>query len=198
MSLKMWVAGLMFLGGSFNAIGTVSAEDIDVSKTVIYGEGQGPAFFTINSNFTIPVGATNISLNIFQVDFDDRGVVLLNGQIVASAGIGAPKLGSMRLTETGPNDPFFFQYSGSQQNILPILTGFNFGLNTLELVINNTGSGISGDIRAGGPSAVRFDAKVSYTSGSAVPGPLAGAGLVPLLGLAGAWFARRRHRTLAA
>lgn len=33
---------------------------------------------------------------------------------------------------------------------------------------------------------------------AAVPGPLAGAGLVPLLGLAGAWFARRRHCTLAA
>lgn len=32
------------------------------------------------------------------------------------------------------------------------------------------------------------------TSAVAVPGPVAGAGLVPLLGLAGGWFARRRRR----
>jgi MYXO-CTERM domain-containing protein len=32
---------------------------------------------------------------------------------------------------------------------------------------------------------------------AAVPGPVAGAGLIPLLGLAGAWYARRRKQLAA-
>ena len=39
---------------------------------------------------------------------------------------------------------------------------------------------------------------VQLSQAAAVPGPLAGAGLMPLLGLAGAMFARRRREKLAA
>lgn len=46
------------------------------------------------------------------------------------------------------------------------------------------------------PQGVFFQGRFGVAA-TAVPGPLAGAGLVPLLGFAGAWLARRRNQKTA-
>ena len=67
--------------------------------------------------------------------------------------------------------------------------------------VNIRFNGTSVDLYAqsiGTNTPAAFVTSGTVTRGAAVPGPLAGAGLIPLLGFAGAWFARRRHQKLAA
>src|SRR5262245_53302858 len=86
------------------------AATIPLSDSFLNSSDPTIDFYIRNVNFTLPPGATNVSLTLTTFYIDDRGDVLLNGVSVASTGIGGPGLGSMVLTQGGVNGAFAFQY----------------------------------------------------------------------------------------
>ena len=68
-------------------------------------------------------------------------------------------------------------------------------INNEYAIFSSEQQAITGDGRVG---TATMGSVTFAPIGAAVPGPLAGAGLIPLLGFAGAWFARRRNQKLAA
>jgi hypothetical protein len=160
-------------------------------------------FYTRNADFSLPLGFTNASLNLSVFSVDDRGVLVLNGTIVASTGINIAGTSSMVLTSGGPNAPFTFQYL----NVGPFtaITGpFVAGLNTLQVIVNDTGAGITGNLNPNSaPTGVSLTAEVTFTAPT-TPGvpqvPLPGA--LPLfatgLGALGLLGWRRKRKNAAA
>lgn len=161
-------------------------------------------FSITNSDFTLPAGFSNASLNFDQLFFDDRGVVRLNGVIVASAGLGfsgdgtIPEMGMMVLSLGGPNLPFLFTSSSLGAPPSPVLGPFVAGLNILELIGNDTNNGIQGDLNTCCAvfSSLKLTANVTFA-----PVPLPAA--LPLfasafggLGFFG-WVRRRRAAATA-
>lgn len=142
--------------------------------------------------------------------FPQFGSLAFNGSGTGS-GAGSPFVVS---TLTGVlNAPGF----GGSTNILGV-TNFNgadnvISFNTPQIVSSAGLSFLTADFgelnfRFTGSSVEVFSslqagvAVGTITSGTvsqiaAVPGPVAGAGLIPLLGLAGAWYARRRKQFAA-
>jgi hypothetical protein len=77
------------------------------------------------------------------------------------------------------------------------LSFLTVGAGELNLRFNSLNSTVElfSSLQAGGPVGTITSGTVAQIA--AVPGPVAGAGLVPLLGFAGVWFARRRKRVAA-
>jgi hypothetical protein len=128
-------------------------------------------FWVVDYTFTLPSTATNISLDYGDFFADDRAVLALNGQVVDSTGIisieGAP--GSMVFTDGGDLQPYSFNGPFSSGTLD---SGFNVGgSNTLEVIVNNTGTGTYGpdkDISPGDTTLLGLSGTISY---SEVPEP---------------------------
>ena len=77
----------------------------------------------------------------------------------------------MVLTDGGPNDPYTFLGNTSGT----ITSGLNIGgLNTIEVIINNTGNGIHGglqNVSGGDFTYFSFTGAVTYTGGTSTPEP---------------------------
>jgi len=106
-------------------------------------------FWIAQFDFTLPSDATNIRLTYSDLAVDDRGVVLLNGNLFAAIGLGeAPSgctPGAMVISNGSSNNPFDF--CGGPSGV--VTGGFNLGgTNTITAIINNTGTGIVGDLSA--------------------------------------------------
>ena len=109
-------------------------------------DANHPDFYTQSLPFNLPSGYTNASLNITALKFDDRGVVQLNGATATSSGItnGLGLVGQMVFTAGGTPVPFTFQYGYVEATTFaPITTGFQTGLNTIELIVNDTSGGLN-------------------------------------------------------
>ena len=105
-----------------------------------------PDFYTLDYNFNLPSGFSNATLSITTFVADDRAVLTLNGTIVASTGISAlPGNGSMVLSSGGPNNAFVFTNVNGDL-FTSITSGFTTGLNTLLVIVNDTNSGITGNL----------------------------------------------------
>ena len=63
-------------------------------------------FWTAQLTFTIPAGATGVTLTYPAFTVDDRAVLELNGVIFASG--SSAGMGEMELTDGGPNNPYTF------------------------------------------------------------------------------------------
>jgi hypothetical protein len=157
-------------------------------------------FYIKPADFTLPAGVTNASLNITFFAVDDRGVLQLNGSNIASTGIfcsSPPCSGNMVLTLGGPNNPFTFQ--NADNSSFTITSGFVTGLNTLRLIVNDTGEGISGNLNPNSaPTSATLIGSVTFDAVSTVPLP----GALPLfatglgaLGLLG-WRRKRKAKAV--
>ncbi len=108
-------------------------------------------FWTAKINFTLPADAFNVQFSFINFFADDRAVLRLNGNIISSTGAVAPGgslNGFMVFTDGGPAQPYTFvgpfgTVSGN------VTSGFVPGLNTLDLILNNTGVGLGGGIVPG-------------------------------------------------
>jgi hypothetical protein len=101
------------------------------------------------------------SISISSSAIDDRGVFLLNGQPLFATGLGgAPGTGPFQYDPNGPYLPVAFNYvTGSFSGSGSYLVN---GVNTLKVVINNTGSGIPGGIFPYGPTYFNVDATFTF------------------------------------
>lgn len=156
---------------NYNFLSLTSTGD----STGSFIQGGNPANFTgfwlADYTFYLPPNATGVSLSYEGFYADDRAVLTLNGQVIGATGIisiqGAP--GEMVFTDGGAAQPYSFSSlfsSGSATG------GFNIGgLNTIEAIINNTGTGIYGpdrDISVGDTTFLGLSGSISY---SVVPEP---------------------------
>lgn len=166
---------------------------LSISHTAIPGS---PSVYTVSTSFTLPVGFLSPVLNIGSLSIDDRGVFELNDVIVSDAGIFGPGAGSMTFTPGGPNVPYVFAHGNGTQN-LDVFAPFLTGLNTIDIIVNDTNSGIFGAPLATGVniSSVNFSGTVTFTEappdGRAVPEPAT----LALLGLGIVAIGTMRRRT---
>jgi hypothetical protein len=129
-------------------------------------------FWLANYTFYLPSNAQNVSLTYNNFFADDRAVLTLNGQTIGATGIisiqGAP--GEMVFNDGGNIQPYSFSGEFSSGGIT---SGFNVGgLNTIEAIVNNTGTGIYGSDRNISPGDTAF-LGVSGTISYIVPEPSA-------------------------
>jgi hypothetical protein len=143
------------VGGAILSMGSVlsaSATTYTIPLSYSYDSYSSPTdpthpdFYTQSLPFNLPAGYTNASLNITTLQFDDRGVVQLNGVNATSSGItnGLGLVGQMVFTAGGTPVPFTFDYGFVEATTFaPITTGFQTGLNTIELIANDTSGGLN-------------------------------------------------------
>jgi hypothetical protein len=194
--MNIWVAGaavLALLTGASAATINVStsnttAWEVDVPSLSIanatalsgytigdispFPEGNGSGydgFWVASYTFTLPADATGVSLDFSGLNADDRGVLELNGTIIGDAGGAAPGDGYMTLTDGGTNQPFVFGGSSAEEGV--VTTGFDLGTtNTLEVIVNNTQTGIYGSLTGGGYTQAGLTGTLTYST-SATPEP---------------------------
>jgi hypothetical protein len=210
--MKRWVKTVTLSVATLGAVGLMVGVSVPARANTIPLSGTfsstDPAldFYTassegVNLNFTLPAGFTNASLNITTFQIDDRGVLVLNGTNVASEGIFGPGSGFMVLTSGGANNQFTFQYGDASSSFAAITGPFVTGLNVLDIIVNDTGAGIGGNLNPlSEPTSVNFAATVTFdTAPSAVPLPSAlplfasGLGALGLLG----WRRKRKAQAAA-
>lgn len=149
---------------------------VNITHTATAGS---PSVYTVSTSFTLPVGFLSPVLNIGNLYIDDRGVFELNDVIVSSTGIFGPGPGSMTFTPGGLNVPYVFAYGhgaggGIGTQNLDVFGPFVTGLNTIDILVNDTNSGIFGAPLTTGVniSDVHFSGTVTFTDGRvAVPEP---------------------------
>lgn len=157
------------------AIPSVTSSSIPLSINHTAAPGSS-SVYTVSTSFTLPAGFLNPVLNIGSLHIDDRGIFELNDVIVSDAGIFGPGSGFMTFTPGGPNVPYVFAHGNGTQN-LDVLGPFLPGLNLIDILVNDTNSGISGAPLATGVniSGVNFSGTVTYSvapsNGIAVPEP---------------------------
>ncbi len=161
----------------------------------------GPSFWTASTSFVLPSNFKNAKLNITDFGVDDRGIVALNGTMIDSVGLFAPGLGRFTFKQSASSVPFFYAIGDGARNI-DVTTGFLAGLNTLKFTINDTSSGIFGELSGGpegeaGPTAYAFNGNLTYDVGG-VPEPAIWASLVIGMLLTGGSLRRRRDAVVAA
>jgi hypothetical protein len=142
-------------GGAVNALPYPFGTEISVTST---GTGAGSfvsggtfanfsGFWLGNYSFFLPADATAVSLTFSNLYADDRVVLTLNGNVLASTGLpysGNDSSGSMVLTDGGALQPWSF--TGSAGSVSGVVTnGFNVGgMNLLQGIVNNTDAGVYG------------------------------------------------------
>jgi hypothetical protein len=173
------------------------AVTINLNKNFTAAAGS-PSFYIIENDFVLPVGFSNAVLTITELNLDDRGVALLNGNIVDNAGIFGPGNGNLVLTQGGPNNPFTYTRGNGARNVT-INSGFNVGANTFRLVLNDTNNGIFGDLLPNGVniSGGNIVASITFDVGPRVPEPATWAMMIAGFGLAGTAMRGRRAVKLA-
>jgi hypothetical protein len=145
--------------------------------------GTFDGFWEATEAFFLPLNATAVSLSFAGFSSDDRAVLEFNGVVIGDSGNGDPGSGNMTFTDGGALQPFNFtnQVSGT------ITTGFNLGAtNILEVIVNNTGTGILGATSTFTGTADNTFFKLSsgaITYSTAVPEPAPYASLTIGLGL---------------
>ena len=175
--LMMGVAALAF-------VAAVSAAKADVSYNFTF---SGPS--TFSSAITVSGQGTGTATG----SADPYLITSASGFIT---GGGFTSFFTAPSNYLGANNQLYF-------NTSPFIVGNGLSFATAEGGINIRFANGAYEIRSEqqGGALVATATSGTLTSSplaTAVPGPLAGAGLVPLLGLAGAWFARRRHQKFAA
>jgi hypothetical protein len=145
-------------------------------------------------SFSIPAGATNISANFSGLTADDRTVLELGPTALGNESISGAGAGVMYFT-SGTSSAYNFTQVTSGDFSSSLAAGGNY---TLELLVNNTGTGVNGDPErtfqtASDATAVTLSGSITYTAATGVPEPTSLSylliGAIPLaLG-----FARRRR-----
>ena len=160
----------------------------------------GASYWTVTTNFTLPGGFSSPDLNITDLECDDRCVLELNGTIIDNAGIFGPGAGSFVFTSNGTNDPFTFNANGARN--IDVTSGFLVGTNVLLLIMNDTGTGISGNLTNGpngpaGPTGYGLAATLTFNAPAGVPEPATWVMMLLGFGAVGASLRFRRARSLA-
>ncbi len=130
---------------SVNGHLTITNNQMESGTFITGGTLSGfDGFWYAEETFTLPKDAANIALSFSSFQSDDRAVLELNGVIIGNSGNGAPGLGSMQFMDGGTLQSFDFTNAASGT----ITTGFNIGgVNALEVIVNNTGTGLTGPTR---------------------------------------------------
>jgi hypothetical protein len=177
-----------YVFASFDPSGNPTAGDVLPVGSDGYNNqpsGENVGFWTASYSFNLASASDRLSIS--DLASDDRAVVELNGTPIIGAGINGPGTGTFIFTPTGTQVPFSFLGNGPQSTSV---TGpFIAGINTIELIVNNTNTGIVGGL-AGGPTEVSFSGTVT------APEPMSGALL--LVGAVGTAIAMRGRRGQAA
>lgn len=150
-------------------------------------------YWTAVYTFSLPANAANIVLNYSKFFADDRAVLMLNGNIIDSTGdpTAGSYVGYMVLTDGSPAIPYTFNSPDGQVSGTAT-SGFNIGgLNTIEVILNDTvlngtGGGVAGTMQghltSNDGTGMGLTGNISFT---VVPEPSIGAfGLMALFGFA--------------
>ena len=157
------------------------------------------AFWTATTTFN---GAAGSFLKITDLQADDRVVVLLNGVNIAAAGIfNSPAYvnGAFVFSPGGASSPLTFVENGTISAVNYVQANVIAGLNTLEIIVNNTfdgtqdcnGPGGAPLCGGGNPTNLYFAGSVDVAS--AVPEPSTWA--MMMLGFAGIGFMAYRRKS---
>jgi len=146
-------------------------------------------FWFADESFTLPANASGIQLSFNSLYGNDRVVLQLNGTTIGDAtNLGTSGAGVMSFS-SGADAPFTFTNTTSGT----VTSGFVTGVNTLRLIVNNTGvtpitapTATFGSPSGDGATAF-LNASVTYN----VPEP--SSALLALGGLSTAFIQRRRH-----
>jgi hypothetical protein len=158
-----------YVFASYDASGNPIAGDVE-SGSGDYVSNNDTPFWT--ATYTFDLTSTADTLAIADLAADDRVEVELNGDPIAASGIYGPGTGVFMFTPTGSqvSETFLGNNVLSASDPLDVTGPFNIGDNTIELIINNTGNGISGGL-TGGPSSANFTAEVITPAAGGVPEP---------------------------
>jgi hypothetical protein len=194
------------LNCSAGEVGCISVSSNGMaSGTLVTGfSANNSGFWFADRTFSIPAGATNISLAFSGLSGDDRVVLELNGTIVASFCCAAGQVngnGIMMLDGVNYVNPFDFTNVPSGTVNSGFIVG---GTNTLRLIENNTNallnsSAPNANFALGDEENAGIIATLTYTPAipPLTPAPssllLMGVGMVALLG----WAVARRRRNAA-
>jgi hypothetical protein len=134
--------------------------------TIPWSDNDG--YWYATTTFSLPAGAKDPTLVIASLFADDRVALALNENVVASTGYNSPGEGEMQWDDGGDLTDYYFA-TAQGAKVDHITTGFQTGVNTLTLIVNNTGSGITGGVSGGGPTNVGLSASVIYRMPASAP-----------------------------
>lgn len=97
-------------------------------------------FWTASYHFDLPAEAYNMSLSFHNLMGDDRVVLLLNGTIIGSAALDPAAAGKMAFTDSQIGHEQSVIFNVATSGTVSTASLFHIGgLNTLTLIVNNTG-----------------------------------------------------------
>jgi hypothetical protein len=135
-------------------------------------------FWTAIIAFTLPADASNVSLSFSSFQSDDRAVLELNplsnatgpSNVIGNSGNGSAGIGQMQFTDRGTLQSFNFTTAGIPGGSGTVTTGFIPGaVNILEVIVNNTGTGLTGATatfqNVSDKTYFKLNGTVTYTDG---------------------------------